>query len=61
MVKYRLGAGDSTAKALTDRFVAAGILRELTGQRRHRVFVADEVIELLEDLRPQGIIEAQSK
>jgi hypothetical protein len=30
-------------------FVKLGILREITGKKRNRVFVADEVLRLLEE------------
>jgi hypothetical protein len=31
-----------------ERLVAAGILREVTGRKRNRIFIADEIIHAVE-------------
>lgn len=40
-----------TAQNHIDRLVKAGILREVTGRKRNRLFVADGIIKALEELR----------
>jgi hypothetical protein len=35
-----------------DRLAREGILRELTGQKRNRVYVADEILQLLDQPLP---------
>lgn len=43
-----LGIGFKTVAKEVRRLEAAGLLREVTGQRRYRVFCADEVLRLLD-------------
>lgn len=44
--KVLLGVSYKSANELIDDFVKAGILREKTGQSRHRVFVFEEYLQL---------------
>ncbi|MCI0519887.1 MAG: Fic family protein [Chloroflexi bacterium] len=37
-----------SAQRLIDQFVQAGLLREITGRRRNRVYRADEILKILE-------------
>ena len=43
-----LGVNFSTAKRYVDRLVEAGILSEITGRTRNRVYRADEILHILE-------------
>jgi Fic family protein len=43
-----LDVAPNTAQANLDKLVQAGILREVTGQRRNRVYVADEIVRAVE-------------
>jgi len=38
-----------TAQSMIDKLVAAGILREVTGQQRRRVYLATEIVDLFAD------------
>jgi len=48
IVKQELGSSDSTTRLLLERLLKAGVLTEITGQRRNRVFAAKEIIAALE-------------
>lgn len=50
-VAKALGVTPHTAQNHIDRLVQAGILREVTGRKRNRLFVADGIIKALEELR----------
>ncbi|MFH1738167.1 MAG: Fic family protein [bacterium] len=39
----------STAKANIDKLIEAGILREITGHKRNRVYVAEQIIQTIEE------------
>jgi ribosomal protein S25 len=43
-----------TAQNAIKRLVAAGILQEVTGQKRNRVYRAQEILTLLDDAPPEG-------
>ena len=43
-----LGVTQRAAQLNVDKLIAEGILREATGRRRYRVFVAGEIIESIE-------------
>jgi len=43
-VKQRLGVTPRTAQAHIDRLAAEGIVREATGRKRNRVYLADEIL-----------------
>lgn len=43
-----MGATAKNAQNVIDKFVAAGLLREMTGQRRNRVYCADEILHLID-------------
>jgi Fic family protein len=47
-----LGLTVAATQAQIDRLVAAGILREITGGKRNRVYMADGIMRLLEDEKP---------
>ncbi|MEA3342468.1 MAG: helix-turn-helix domain-containing protein, partial [Chloroflexota bacterium] len=47
-VVEKLGVTTPTAQGYVDRLEEAGILREITGQARNRVYRADEVLETIE-------------
>ena len=47
-VSQELGVGFKTGAKEVGRLETAGILREVTGQQRYRVFCADEVLRLLD-------------
>jgi Fic family protein len=42
------GATAKNAQNIIDKFVAAGLLREITGKQRNRVYCADEILNLLD-------------
>ena len=44
----RLGVTQRSAQLNIDKLVRAGVLREATGRRRNRIFVADAVIRIIE-------------
>lgn len=46
-VADRLGVTYPSAQKLVDRLVADGVVAEVTGQRRNRVYVAAEIVEVL--------------
>jgi len=46
MVTDLIKAQTNTAAALIDDFVKLGILRELTGQRRNRLFIFQDYVRL---------------
>lgn len=50
-VAKTLGVTPHTAQNHIDRLVQAGILREVTGRKRNRLFVADGIIKALEELQ----------
>ncbi len=37
------------AQRIVDRLVSAGILREATGQPRNRIYVADEIVQVIDE------------
>jgi len=43
-----LGITHRSAQLNIDKLVAAGILREATGRRRNRIYVADEIVSIVE-------------
>ena len=47
-VESALGINFPGAQRLIDQFVQAGLLREITGGRRNRVYRADEILKILE-------------
>jgi Fic family protein len=47
-----LGLTVAATQAQIDRLVAAGILREITGGKRYRVYMADGIMRLLVDEKP---------
>jgi Fic family protein len=47
-VEHALGVTTPTAQQYVDRLVGAGILREITGQARNRVYRADAVLAAIE-------------
>lgn len=55
LVRDELGLSFATANTLVAQFEAAGILREVTGGRRRRVFRYDAYIALLEEDLPATI------
>jgi hypothetical protein len=44
-----LGVRHQSAQNNIDQLVSQGILEEITGQRRNRVYAAREIIRILED------------
>jgi Fic family protein len=42
------GLSQTNTQNIVDKLAAAGILRELTGQKRNRVYVADAILKLLD-------------
>lgn len=46
-IEERLGVSYGTANSLVSRFEQAGLLREITGKQRYRVFVYDPYVRLL--------------
>ncbi|MGH2536778.1 MAG: Fic family protein [Candidatus Promineifilaceae bacterium] len=47
-VSRALGVGYPTAQSYVDRLVAAGILREITGRARNRLYRADEILAAID-------------
>ena len=47
-VKDTLNVSTPTAQGYINRLEDAGILREITGQARNRVYQADKVLEIIE-------------
>ncbi len=47
------GVTGRAAQNHIDRLVEAGILREITGQKRNRIYLADEVLQLMEEPEPE--------
>jgi DNA-binding MarR family transcriptional regulator len=45
-----LGVTAPTAQGYVDRLEEVGVLREITGQARNRIYRADEVLEAIEEL-----------
>lgn len=48
-VETALGVNFSTAQRYVNRLERAGLLREITGQTRNRVYRADEILRMLEE------------
>ncbi len=48
----RLGVTPRSAQLNIDKLIAAGILKEATGKRRNRVYIAPEIIDIIE--QPEG-------
>ena len=46
---HKLSVTPRSAQINIDKLVAAGILQEATGQRRNRVYIAPEVIDIIEE------------
>ena len=44
-----LGIPFRTAQAYLSKFVQAGVLREITGYARNRIFQADEILRAVQD------------
>jgi Fic family protein len=42
------GATAKNAQNVIDKFVAAGLLREMTGKQRNRVYCADQILHLID-------------
>ena len=53
MVRERLGVTPRAAQMNIDRLIDAGILEEITGRRRNRIYAAHEIISILE--RESGV------
>ncbi|HEC34495.1 MAG TPA: Fic family protein [Chloroflexi bacterium] len=51
-VEKTLGVNFSTAQRYVNRLEEAGLLREITGQTRNRVYCADEILHMLEEPEP---------
>ncbi|HEC33998.1 MAG TPA: Fic family protein, partial [Chloroflexi bacterium] len=51
-VETTLGVNFSTAQRYVNRLEEAGLLREITGQARNRVYCADEILRMLEEPEP---------
>ena len=48
MAARLLGVMHRAAQMNVDKLAAAGIVREATGRRRNRVYVADEIVKAVE-------------
>jgi Fic family protein len=48
-VKERLGVTPRTAQAHIERLAAEGVIREATGKKRNRVYLADEILRAATD------------
>jgi len=48
-VKHRLSVTPRTAQAHIDRLTAEGVIREATGRKRNRVYLADEILHATTD------------
>lgn len=48
MESKRLGIGQRSCQQNIDKLVNAGILREATGQKRNRVYIAQKIIDIIE-------------
>ena len=55
-VTAALDVNFSTAQRYIDRLVETGILREMSGQTRNRVYRADEILSVLSEASPQETI-----
>ncbi|MGQ9712851.1 MAG: Fic family protein [Desulfotomaculales bacterium] len=53
-IARQLGVTYNVAKKYVENLVRAGILREITGRSRNRLYVAWEVLAVLEDAEPSG-------
>lgn len=47
-IEQELGVSSPTAGKIMDHLEMAGIVREMTGQKRNRIFVADRVLKMME-------------
>ena len=53
-VEEALGVSTPTAQGYINRLEDSGILREITGRARDRIYQADEVLEVIEALLVLG-------
>jgi Fic family protein len=52
-LRDRLGVTFPTVQGILDRFVQDGVLREVTGRQRNRVYCAEELLGAIEEETPQ--------
>jgi Fic family protein len=55
LAKKILGHSQPSAQHNIDRLVAAGILEEITGRQRGRVYVANRIMQIVEDENVQQL------
>lgn len=58
-VETALGVNFSTAQRYVNQLEKAGLLREITGQARNRVYCADEILRMLEE--PSSLDEEEAR
>jgi len=58
-VEETLGVSTPTAQGYINRLEGAGILREITGQARNRVYQTDKVLEVIESLLEVKVAEVR--
>jgi cell filamentation protein, protein adenylyltransferase len=61
LVKEKLGVSFATANGLVKAFEDAGLLREITGGRRRRVFSYDSYLSLLRDEMPSQTMTGEAQ
>jgi predicted transcriptional regulator of viral defense system len=55
-VKQLLDVSQPAAQGLIDRLVAAGILTEVTGGKYKRVYLAEQIVRLIETDQPDQMV-----